>query len=119
MVISRLNAHDNWMDIKKSLDEYFGTSFLIDPFMVDKALLQKEDGKILEDLDSEGKWLSISHFHLTFELWDSKKHSIPDFEEGYGGCIKNSNLPLQYWNMKSFEAIGQHFGGLISVASKT
>ena len=39
--------------------------------------------------------------------------------KGFGGWIKIKNLPLDLWQRSTFEAIGDHFGGLVDMATKT
>lgn len=39
--------------------------------------------------------------------------------EGYGSWISIKNLPLDYWNRKTFEAIGAYFRGLEDIAMET
>ena len=38
--------------------------------------------------------------------------------KGYGGWIKVKNLPLDFWCRSIFEVIGDHFGGLIEIATE-
>lgn len=39
--------------------------------------------------------------------------------QGYGGWISIRNLPLEYWCKDTFEAIGNHFGGLVRISFNT
>lgn len=39
--------------------------------------------------------------------------------KGYGGWIKIKNVPLEFWCGSTFEAIEDHFGGLIDRATET
>ncbi|XP_031738083.1 uncharacterized protein LOC116402658 [Cucumis sativus] len=50
---------------------------------------------------------------------DNMKHSRPLVLKGYGGWLKVKNLPLDLWSRSVFEAIGDHFGGFIKIATET
>lgn len=91
---------------------------MLNPFMVDKALLQMDDGRILGRLGCNGKWMHIGRFHLKFEAWTVEKHSKPEFWVGYVGWIQIMNVPLHYKKLQTFKAIGENFGDMIRVASK-
>ena len=39
--------------------------------------------------------------------------------KAYGGWIKVKNLPLDFWCRSILEVIGDHFGGLIEIATET
>lgn len=49
-IISRLNVHADWKEIKKIIENYFEATFVLNPFMADEGLLQIEDGRILRGL---------------------------------------------------------------------
>lgn len=76
-------------------------------------------GSVEDFIQDSGKWQEIGPFHLKFEKWNKFKHSIPKVMKGFGGWIKIRNLPLDYWCKKTFEAIGEHFGGLENIATET
>ena len=70
-------------------------------------------------IETPGKWFDYRKFHLLFEKWNPIKHSRPTCIKGYGGWLAIRNLPLEYWNRATFEAIGSHFGGLEEIALET
>lgn len=53
----------------------------------------------------------MGSFHLKFEKWDKTKYSRPIVTKGFGGWLRTNNLPLDYCS-RTFEVIGDHFGGL-------
>lgn len=48
-----------------------------------------------------------------------EKHTNSNFIEGHEDWISIKNLPLTYWELSTFEAIGEYSGGLGSVSSQT
>ena len=59
---------------------------------------------------------SLGNFHLKFERWNNFNHSRPLVQKGYGGWLKIKNL---HWCRSTFKVIGDHFGGLLDIASET
>lgn len=64
MVITRMNAHDNWRSITLELEKSFEVMFSVYHLMDDKALLPMEDGRFFGDI---GKWKKIGAFHVKIE----------------------------------------------------
>ena len=96
------DAHDDWNEIKLPIVIQFEATFVLNPFWVDKALVQMEDGRIHGDLSSKGKWMHIGIFHLKFEARDHEKPSKPEFGVSDGGWIKIMNIPFQeFENLQS------------------
>lgn len=78
------------------------------------------DQRVIEDFISEsGKWQAMGSFHLKFENWDIFKRNRPKVVKGFGGWLRIKNLPLDYWCRKTFEVIGNYFGGLEDIATET
>ena len=57
----------------------------------------------------------MGSFHLKFEKWDKFKHNQPPVAKGFEGWLRIKNLPLDYGCRKTFEIIGDHFGGLENI----
>lgn len=53
LAISRLLAHNSWLDIDETLEVYSQSEVSINPFMVDKAFLHLKNN--FSGLDFEGK----------------------------------------------------------------
>ena len=117
--IKFLFAYDDWRLIRKFLKSKFHFSIVFNLLYDDNALISLDQGFLSDFIGAVGKWQEWGNFHLKFEKWDSAKHSRPLVLKGYGGWIKVKNLPLDFWCRSIFEAIGDHFGGLIEIATET
>lgn len=94
-----------WKDIAEVLKDYFQSNLIINPLFDEKALIKLDQGDLEGFIEAPEKWQSIGPFRLKFEKWDKFKHSWPLMMKGFGGCISNKNLPLDYWRRKTFEAV--------------
>lgn len=106
--------NDEWTEVAKFVEEIFQVKVIINPLFVDKALIKIDCGKL-----TPGLWYDYGKFHLIFEKWNTFRHSRPSVIKDFGGWISIENLLLEYWSRSTFEAIGAHFGGLVSIASET
>lgn len=77
LAISRLLAHNSWLDIDETLEVYSQSEVSINPFMVDKAFLHLKNN--FSGLDFEGKWRLIDDFRLKIEKWSQGENFYPKF----------------------------------------
>lgn len=73
------------MYIQISLEAYFQSKILLNPFMDDKALLKGNDDFL--DLEFDGNQRQVGNFHLKIEIWSQEEHSRLKLIEGFGGWI--------------------------------
>lgn len=118
-IITELFASDDWRLISKQLKKLSQTRIVIIPFYNDNALISFDKVSIKDFIGEEGKWQARVNFLLKFGKWNPLQHSRPLVIKDYGGWIKIKNLPLDFWQRSTFEAIGEHFGDLIDIATKT
>ena len=118
-IITELFASDNWRLIHRQLEKLSQTRIVMNPLYNDNALVSFDKVSIKDFIGEKGKWQARGYFHLKFEKWDPLQYSRPLVIKGYGGWIKIKNLPLDFWQRSTFEAIGEHFGDLIDIATKT
>ena len=118
-IITKLFAFDAWRLICKQLEMLSQTKFIINPLYDDNALISFDKVPTKEFIGEEKKWQTRGKFHIKFEKWDSIRHSRPLVIKGFGGWIKIKNLPSDLWQRSISEAIGDRFGGLIDIATKT
>ena len=118
-IITKLFASDDGRIVRKQLELLFQTKIVINPFYDDNALISFDKTPSMDFIGEEKKWQAQSKFHIKFKKWDSVRHSRPLVIKGLGGWIKIKEFPLDFWQRSTFEAIGDHFGGLIDIATET
>ena len=114
--MTKLFAFDDWSRICKTLETELQVKVMLNPLFDENALISLDQGPIKDHIRGEGGWQPKRSFHLKFEKWDKIKHSRPIVTKGLGGWLKINNLPLDYWSSRTFMVIGDHFGGLESIA---
>ena len=98
------------------MEIYIQAKIIINPLFDNNALISLDQGSIGDIIIEAGRWQEMGSFYLKFEKWDKFKHSRPLVKKGFVGWLRIKNLPLDYCWRKMFEVIGDHFGGLESIA---
>ncbi|KAM7468866.1 hypothetical protein LguiA_007049 [Lonicera macranthoides] len=95
VICTRDSLWEDWKKVKETLNGYFRRDFVLKPFQPDKAVFWcKDEAEAI--LVAEENILCIK-----------------------GGWIEIFDLPLMWWRMEVFKAIGWECGGLEEIHSRT
>lgn len=79
MVVSKGCAHDDWIEIARSLKERYSLDYVINRIMVDKGILKFLGDSVLKPSELTGKWRKIGKFHLKLGRWSPRWHNKREF----------------------------------------
>ncbi|KAM7465492.1 hypothetical protein LguiB_013054 [Lonicera macranthoides] len=124
--LSRLNTCQVEMNnqqpmplIEQNGGEYTAKNYKLSPIQPDKAVFWCDDECEAENLAKKGI-LEVSG-RLSFKMQSGDQAQAVTIKKlsCTGGWIEISDLPLKWWNMEVFKAIGYECGGLVEIDHKT
>ncbi|KAK9112007.1 hypothetical protein Scep_019526 [Stephania cephalantha] len=117
MVVVRSAPIHPWSMIEYMLGAGLQRGVTLHPFGVDKALFYCISSQEKEKLISQGK--SMGGILIDrIEGWSLTQHSSHQISY-HDTWICLECLPINLWNMHTYQSVGSHFGGLVEVASTT
>uniref|UniRef100_A0A9I9CP23 DUF4283 domain-containing protein n=1 Tax=Cucumis melo TaxID=3656 RepID=A0A9I9CP23_CUCME len=119
VVLVRRFFHDDWYKILQNLRKQIEESFTYNAFHAEKALVHFNSNVPANLLCQNRGWTTVGKYTVRFEKWNPASHASPKLIPSYGGWTTFRGIPLNLWNMKTFQQIGKACGGLIKVAEET
>lgn len=94
IVITRRDFHDDWNRILSVVKEQTESSFIINPFQADKALLKCPSREMTHLLLSNRGWVTFGPLTVKVEAWNPVRHGRVFMIPSYGNWVKVRNIPL-------------------------
>ncbi|KAK9088845.1 hypothetical protein Scep_027927 [Stephania cephalantha] len=117
MVVVRSTPIHPWSMIGYMLGAGLQRGATLHPLGADKALFYCVSSQEKEKMISKGK--SMGGILIDrIEGWSPTQHSSHQIS-CHDTWIRLEGLPINLWNMHTYQSIGSHFGGLVEVASTT
>ena len=77
-IVTRLFAFDDWKEIWKILETYFGTSIIINPLYDENSLISIGWALIEDFITEVERWQAMGSFHLKFSSKSGINLSVAD-----------------------------------------
>ncbi|KAM7481307.1 hypothetical protein LguiB_005890 [Lonicera macranthoides] len=119
VICIRQSLWDNWRDIQMVLNAQCHKNYNLSPFQPDKAVFWCDDECEAENLIKKGILEINGGLSFKMQSGDQAQAVSTKKLSCTGGWIEISNLPLKWWNMEVFKAIGYECGGLVEIDHKT
>ncbi|XP_022149859.1 uncharacterized protein LOC111018186 [Momordica charantia] len=113
IVITRRDFHDDWSRILSYVKEQTESSYIINPFQADKALMKCPSKDLACLLLTNKGWVTFGPVTVKLEAWNPLLHGRAFLFPSYGNWVKIRNIPLHLWSLATFKAIGNALGGFI------
>ncbi|KAM7513383.1 hypothetical protein LguiB_012258 [Lonicera macranthoides] len=119
VICTRDSLWEDWKKVTETLNGYFRRDFVLKPFQPDKAVFWcKEEAEAI--LVAEENILCIEGSPMIKLQYGSKTNVAVNRKLSCTGrWIEIFDLPLKWWRMEVFKAIGWECGGLEEIHSRT
>ncbi|KAM7478008.1 hypothetical protein LguiA_026221 [Lonicera macranthoides] len=119
VICTRDSLWEDWKKVTETLNGYFRRDFVLKPFQPDKAVFWcKDEAEAI--LVAEENILCIEGSPMIKLQYGSKTNVAVNHKLSCtGGWIELFDLPLKWWRMEVFKAIGWKCGGLEEIHSRT